>query len=131
MSDDKKCDCEKRSAEDIANISHNTIMPFGELFPDYDLFLPYEPQMAESEVEPYNEQAQGVMPYGSKNNKNYDIISKMDAYSDGIELSQTVNNAILQYLRNEFDLTNNNAYRNRGNTTPTPPPTPTPTPSNK
>ena len=110
----RECNCPSLvSLEELADISHDTIMPFGELFPKYDMLIPYEPQIPRSLVQPYNEHAQGIMNYSSKNNKpdKYDVFGEMDAHDEGIEISQNLNNAVLQYLRNEFDLTNSAFYK--------------------
>ena len=120
VDDTEKRDCNCPSLvtlQELADISHDTIMPFGEMFPKYDMLLPYEPQIPRSYVQPYNESNQGIMNYSSKNTipDNYNVFGEMDAYDEGIEISQNLNNAILQYLRNDFDLTKSAFYK-RSNT---------------
>lgn len=70
-----------------------------------DLLIPMNFTESTGPVEPYNEQAQGVMPYDSSNVKeSYDVYSEMKKYDDVYSLNAQIKDQIEDILRRNFDL---------------------------
>ena len=89
--------------------------PYGKPFVSMDILLPYTKEMSQSYVQPYNPQSLSLMYYKNSKIEVENNLFKYDGKStNSIELSQSINNSIEKYLKNEFDTTNN-SYYNRGN----------------
>lgn len=81
-----------------------------------DLLIPIHFTETTGRVEPYNEQAQGVMPYQSSNVKeSLDVYSMMEKYDDVYSLNAQIRDQIESILRRNFDLkTQNIPFSSRG-----------------
>ena len=109
MSDTTECpkcpDCSQNPVLDVA----------GNIF-SKDLLIPMNFTETTGRVEPYNEQAQGVMPYQSSNVKeSLDVYSMMEKYDDVYSLNAQIRDQIESILRRNFDLkTQNIPFSSRG-----------------
>ena len=97
MSDTTKCPkcpvCPQNHVLDVA----------GNIF-SKDLLIPMNFTETTGRVEPYNEQAQGVMPYQSSNVKeSLDVYSMMEKYDDVYTLNAQIKDQIESILRRNFD----------------------------
>ena len=81
-----------------------------------DLLIPITFNESTGTVEPYNEQAQGVMPYNSSNVKeSYDAIAAMNDADKIYSLNAQVKDQIESILRRNFDIkTNDFPFSSRG-----------------
>ena len=109
MSDTTECpkcpDCSENLVLDVA----------GNIF-SKDLLIPMNFTETTGRVEPYNEQAQGVMPYQSSNVKeSLDVYSMMEKYDDVYTLNSQIKDQIESILRRNFDIrTQNIPFSSRG-----------------
>ena len=109
MSDTTECpkcpDCSENLVLDVA----------GNIF-SKDLLIPMNFTESTGTVEPYNPQAQGVMPYHSSNVKeSYDVYSQMEKYDDVYSLNSQIKDQIESILRRNFDTkTQNIPFSTRG-----------------
>ena len=81
-----------------------------------DLLIPIHFTESTGTVEPYNEQAQGVMPYDSSNVKNsLDAVTAMNNADKIYSLNAQVKDQIESILRRNFDLKSNDLpFSSRG-----------------
>ena len=81
-----------------------------------DLLIPMNFTESTETVEPYNEQAQGVMPYHSPNVKSsFDAVSAMNNADKIYSLNAQIKDQIESILRRNFDLkTQNIPFSSRG-----------------
>ena len=81
-----------------------------------DLLIPMNFTESTETVEPYNEQAQGVMPYHSSNVKSsFDAVTAMNDADKIYSLNAQIKDQIESILRRNFDLkTNDVPFSSRG-----------------
>jgi hypothetical protein len=101
-----KCpDCSQNNVLDVA----------GNIF-SKDLLIPITFNESTGTVEPYNEQAQGVMPYHTSNVKeSIDVVTSMDDADKIYSLNAQIKDQIESILRRNFDtMTPDVPYSSRG-----------------
>ena len=100
--DDKTTDTslENRKCPHFPSLEEIATTRFEFMFPKYDLLVPTE-QIKFKYPEPYNPQAQGIMPLHDELEKlpEYEIYSEQDIDKTRIDLSQNIQDLILESLQ--------------------------------